>query len=215
MTRGSSVPSVIAYCINQLRELRGWIAPAAVKISSFMSEYVQFRSRRALIAARHPVVASKFDTIAQTSEPAGGEKSPAGIAPATLTPTAFSQTPTVFGQFTVAQGELRGNEDVPVEGRLEGSIRLEDQSLTIGLKGQVKAEIHARQVVIFGSVSGKISAREKIEIRKTGQVVGDLLAAAVAIDEGAYFEGSVDLRREGPPGQPRAVSAPSPLTSDE
>lgn len=79
----------------------------------------------------------------------------------------------------------------------------------------MKVEIHARQAVIFRSVSGKISAREKIEIRKTGQADGDLFAAAVAIDEGAYFKGSVDLRREGPPGQPRAVSAPSHLTSDE
>ena len=161
------------------------------------------------------MVASKFDTIAQISEPAGGEKSPADIAPVTLTPTAFSQTPTVFGQFTVAQGELRGNEDVLVEGRLEGSISLEDQSLTTGPKGQVKAEIHARQVVIFGSVSAKIFAREKIEIRKTGHVVADLLAAAVAIDEGAYFKGSIDRRPEGPAGQPRVVSAPSPLKSDE
>lgn len=61
-------------------------------------------------------MANEFGTIVQTSEPPRGEKSPARIAPATLTPTAFSQTPTVFGQFTVAQGELRGNEDVLLRG---------------------------------------------------------------------------------------------------
>jgi cytoskeletal protein CcmA (bactofilin family) len=60
----------------------------------------------------------------------------------------------------------------------------------------VKGEIHARQVVIQGSVSGNVSAREKIEIRKTGEVVGDLVAAGIAIEDGAYFKGSIDILRE-------------------
>ena len=91
----------------------------------------------------------------------------------------------------------------------EGTITLEDHCFTVGPDGQVKAEIHARQVVILGSVIGNISARDKIEIRRTGHVVGDLLAAAVAIEEGAYFKGSIDILREEAQEAPRVISAPS------
>jgi cytoskeletal protein CcmA (bactofilin family) len=83
--------------------------------------------------------------------------------------------------------------------------------LTVGADGQVKAEIHARQVIILGTVTGNVSAREKIEIRRTGHVVGDLLAGAIAIEEGAYFKGSIDILREEVPETSRAVAAPSPL----
>jgi cytoskeletal protein CcmA (bactofilin family) len=83
-----------------------------------------------------------------------------------------------------------------IEGQFEGTISLEDHCLTVGADGQVKAEIRARQVVILGSVSGNVVAREKIEIRRTGHVVGDLLAGAVAIEEGAFFKGSIDILHE-------------------
>jgi cytoskeletal protein CcmA (bactofilin family) len=68
--------------------------------------------------------------------------------------------------------------------------------LTVGKEGQVKAEIRARQVVILGSVTGNVAAREKIEIRRTGHMVGDLVAGTVAIEEGAYFKGSIDIARD-------------------
>jgi cytoskeletal protein CcmA (bactofilin family) len=95
-----------------------------------------------------------------------------------------------------------------LEGQFEGKVNLQDHCLTIGPKGQVKAEIRARQVIVSGSVEGNISADEKIEIRKTGRVVGDLLTAAIVIEEGGYFRGSIDLLREGE--MPRAAGAPRP-----
>jgi cytoskeletal protein CcmA (bactofilin family) len=95
------------------------------------------------------------------------------------------------------KGELSAAEDLLIEGQFEGTINLQEHCLTIGAKGQVKAEIQARQVVIHGSVHGNVTAREKVEIRKTGQVLGDLVAASVAIEDGAYIKGSVEIRREG------------------
>jgi len=84
-----------------------------------------------------------------------------------------------------------------IEGQFEGNVNLDDHCLTVGTEGHVKAEIHARQVVILGTVTGNLVASEKIEIRRTGHVVGDLVAATVAIEEGAYFKGSIDIARDG------------------
>lgn len=99
----------------------------------------------------------------------------------------------------VAQGQLTAGEDLLIEGKFEGTINLDDHCLTVGKDGQVKAEIRARQVVIQGTINGNIVAREKVEIRRTGQVVGDLVAGTVAIEEGAYFKGSIDIARDEVP----------------
>jgi len=94
-----------------------------------------------------------------------------------------------------------------IEGQVEGPISLEEHCLTIAAQGQVKSDITARQVIIGGSVVGKISAAEKIEIRKTGHVVGDLKAAGIAIEEGAYFKGSIEVVRDKAGEVPRAAAA--------
>lgn len=124
-------------------------------------------------------------------------------------PPAPSRQQTLLGRTTVVRGQLSGNEDLLIEGQFEGTIALEEHCLTVGTEGQVKAEIHARQIIILGAVTGNATAREKIEIRRTGHVVGDLLAAAVAIEEGAYFKGGIDILREEPQETSRAMAAAS------
>jgi cytoskeletal protein CcmA (bactofilin family) len=96
----------------------------------------------------------------------------------------------------VLHGELMGKEDLLIEGQFEGMINLPENCVTVGAGGEVKAEIHARQVIVQGKVTGNIAAGDKIEIRKTGHVVGDLVAAAIAIEDGAFFKGSIDIVRE-------------------
>ena len=118
---------------------------------------------------------------------------------------------TYVGQSVTLHGQLSGNEDLHIEGQFEGTIHLRDHCLTVGSQGQVKAEIQARQVVVLGSVNGNISARDKIEIRKTGHIVGDLVAAGVAIEEGAYLKGSIDIQRDEAETGSRSVSVPSAL----
>jgi len=108
---------------------------------------------------------------------------------------------TIMGRSVILRGDLSGGEDLLVEGQLEGTINLEDHCLTVGQNGRVTAEIHARQVVILGSVQGNITAGEKIEIRKSGHVVGDLVSAGIAIEEGAYFKGSIDIQRGEAPAE--------------
>ena len=114
----------------------------------------------------------------------------------------------------VLRGDLSGKEDLLIEGQFEGTISLHEHCLTVGPHGQVKAEIHARQVVIQGTVNGNVTARERVEIRKSGNVVGDLVAAAIAIEDGAYFKGSIDILREPAQEVASAVSAPNALGSN-
>jgi len=118
---------------------------------------------------------------------------------------------TVLGRTLVVQGQLSGGEDLLIDGQFEGNINLESHCLTVGTEGRVKAEIRARQVVILGSVTGNLSAREKVDIRRTGHVVGDVVAATVAIEEGAYFKGSIDIARERGPEAARDGTPTSSL----
>ncbi len=95
------------------------------------------------------------------------------------------------------KGEIRTQEELLVDGEVEGM--LESHSLlTVGPKGKVKANIKAREVVIFGSVRGNVEVTEKIAIREQGNLVGDIRAAGISIDDGAYFKGSIDIVRPEP-----------------
>src|ERR1035437_4727960 len=167
-------------------------------------------------SANQVPVVNDLDGVSQTLEPT--EAPDVGNLPMDI-PTGspalveLNQGPSVLGGETVLRGELSGNEDLLIKGKFEGKITLPDHCLTIGPNAHVKSEIHARVVVSLGFIEGNISAGEKIEIRKTGQVIGDLLSAAIAIEEGAYFKGSLNLGREGPPAQPQAAFAPSQRTT--
>ncbi len=102
----------------------------------------------------------------------------------------------VLGRSLAVRGELAGHEDLLIEGRFDGSINVPDHCLTVASGALVKANIQARRAVIHGSLSGNVSAREKIEVRKTARVTGDLVTAGIVVEEGAYFNGSVELIRD-------------------
>ena len=114
----------------------------------------------------------------------------------------------ILGRSLVLKGDLSGSEDLLIEGQIEGQVNLKDHCLTVGQDGRATAEIHARQVVILGTVQGNVSATEKIEIRKSGHVVGDLVAAGIVLEEGAYFKGSIDIQRGDAPVETRVRPAP-------
>ena len=120
-----------------------------------------------------------------------------------------TQTQTTLGRSVVVKGELSGSEDLLIEGQFEGTLNVQDHCVTVGTQGHVKSEIRARQLVIHGTVNGKISAQEKVEIRKTGNVVGDLVSAGISIEDGAYFKGSIEILREAKPEPARVYSVTS------
>jgi cytoskeletal protein CcmA (bactofilin family) len=95
------------------------------------------------------------------------------------------------------KGEIRAREELLVDGEVEGLV--ESQSLlTVGPNGKVRANIKAREVIILGSVRGNIDVAEKIAIREKGSLIGDIKAAGISIDDGAYFKGSIDISRPEP-----------------
>jgi cytoskeletal protein CcmA (bactofilin family) len=95
------------------------------------------------------------------------------------------------------KGEITGNEDLSIDGTVEGLVQLEERKLTVGASAKVTADIIAREVVVYGNVKGNLRARDRIEIKKDGSVVGDLTTARIMIEDGAYFKGSIEIDKGG------------------
>jgi len=117
-------------------------------------------------------------------------------APRSIANTPSDPGRTQWGRSLVVKGEVTGSEDLTIFGTFEGSINLQGHSLTVGPEGKVKAEIQAARVVIHGSVYGNITVKERVEIYKSGHVVGDLVAPGISIEDGAYFKGKIEILRE-------------------
>jgi len=110
-------------------------------------------------------------------------------------PAPQSGTIARLGQSLHVKGEITGNEDLHVDGSVEGLISLEDRKLTVGPSAKVTADVVAREIVVYGTVKGNLRARDRIEIKKDGSVVGDLTTARIMIEDGAYFKGSIEIDR--------------------
>ncbi len=121
-----------------------------------------------------------------------------------------------IGKSVLIRGELYGSEDLFIEGRVEGTIELREHNLSVGPNGQVHANINAKEVVIQGSVKGDILAADRVEIKKSGSLRGDLVAARVVIEDGAYLKGSIDIQKGGEKATKPAQSkkAETPRNSD-
>lgn len=115
----------------------------------------------------------------------------------------------VIGPSLDLQGELSGNEDLLVEGRVQGRIHLPQNAVTIGAKGRVSAQVLARLISIEGEVDGNLVAEELIMLRKSARVRGDLVAPRVVIEDGARFKGTIDME----PAKPSQLAGPRPLVT--
>lgn len=99
-----------------------------------------------------------------------------------------------IGKSVVVKGELSGSEDLYVDGQVEGSIALKNNVLTVGPHGQVKASVEAKGVVVQGKLEGNVLATERVDLRKSAVVTGDITTQRIAIEEGAYLKGKVDIQ---------------------
>lgn len=91
------------------------------------------------------------------------------------------------------RGELIGREDLHIEGRIEGTVIMEGQNLTIGEQGELDANIHAQNIIINGKLTGDVLADELIEIKNTAVVKGNLIAPRIQLEDGGKFRGSMDM----------------------
>ena len=101
-----------------------------------------------------------------------------------------------IGKSVIIKGELSGSEDVYLDGEVEGSIQLHDHSLTIGPNGHIRANINAKEVVIHGKVDGNVTGSQRVELRKSAILVGDIATQRILIEDGAFFKGGIDIGKE-------------------
>ena len=101
-----------------------------------------------------------------------------------------------IGKSVVVRGELSGSEDLYLDGEVEGSIELRDHHLTIGPHGKVKAQVNAREIVVLGQLSGNVHGTERVELKKSAVLTGDIITQRIIIEDGAVFKGSIETQRE-------------------
>lgn len=100
-----------------------------------------------------------------------------------------------IGKSLVIKGEVTGSEALYIDGRVEGSINLTGNRVTVGRNGVVTANISAREVVVIGKVKGNLTATDRVDIRNEGSLIGDVIAQRISIEDGAYFKGGIDIQK--------------------
>lgn len=100
-----------------------------------------------------------------------------------------------IGKSIIFKGDLTGDEDLEIDGKVEGRVQLQSHQVTIGANGKVTAEISGKSVVVIGHVTGNVIASERVEIQATGIVEGDIRAPRLLIQEGAVVNGAIDMSK--------------------
>jgi cytoskeletal protein CcmA (bactofilin family) len=115
-----------------------------------------------------------------------------------------------IGKGLFIKGEINGSESLFIDGKVEGSINLPGNRVTVGRNGQVSASITAREIVVLGKVRGNMTATDRVDIRAEGSLSGDVTAARISIEDGAFFKGGIDIRKAD--GKPALIPAASPTS---
>lgn len=134
----------------------------------------------------------------------------------------------IIGPSIHIDGDLRGQEDLLIEGEVNGTVQLRDNNLTVGSQGKIKADIYAKEIHVDGLVEGDLYGAERVVVRKSAQVKGNITSPRVSLEEGARFKGSIEMdsaavdaalgKKRGPsiaeaPAKPVASAATAPARS--
>jgi len=158
------------------------------------------------------------------STPGPEPQAPAHAAPSAVPANRTGDSPTdkdaVITHGLFVKGEISGTGSLYIDGKVEGAINLPGERVAIGKNGQVGANVTAREVVVMGKVRGNVSASDRVDIRAEGALSGDVSAARISIEDGAFFKGGIDIRKGDakpvqtlsapPPGQLGISAAPEP-----
>jgi len=130
--------------------------------------------------------------------------------------TVNSQDQATIGKSLVIKGEVTGSESLYIDGRVEGSINLPGNRVTVGRNGVVNANINAREIVVTGKVKGNMVASDRVDIRNEGSLTGDVIAQRISIEDGAFFKGGIDIRKPGQKtnGEAKGDMVPEPAVSN-
>jgi cytoskeletal protein CcmA (bactofilin family) len=110
------------------------------------------------------------------------------------------------------KGEISGNEDLCVDGTVEGLVHLNERKLTVGATAKLTADVIAGEVIVSGNVKGNVRAK-KIEIKKEGSVNGDLTTAQIMVEDGAYFKGTIEIEKSAETEGGKNVFSPQPASA--
>jgi cytoskeletal protein CcmA (bactofilin family) len=152
----------------------------------------------------------------EPARPTPPTSAPTSFEPGTVRPTVGGTSPAAvptgeqatIGKSLIVKGEVSGSESLYIDGKVEGAINLPGNRVTVGRNGQVAANITAREVVVLGKVRGNIQASDRVDIRSEGSLTGDVAAARISIEDGAYFKGGIDIRKPGDTKNGAAAAEP-------
>jgi cytoskeletal protein CcmA (bactofilin family) len=131
--------------------------------------------------------------------------------PTTRTSTPVARSVSCLGASLEIKGKITGDEDLQIDGKVEGPISLSGQRLTIGHTGKLHSEISAREVIVYGDITGNLNVQDRVEIKKDSSVIGDIKASRISIEDGAYCKGRIEIDRGRPAS---AVSVAEPKSVD-
>jgi cytoskeletal protein CcmA (bactofilin family) len=134
------------------------------------------------------------------ASPAAEVPPPARVEPpvrsvAGLTAEVVQPSGGVITSSLIIKGEIKGREDLYIDGEVQGSIHLSEGRVTVGPHGKIAADVEAREVVVRGKVKGAVRGRERVEIGRTGEIRGDIVTVRIAIEEGAQIHSKVEITR--------------------
>ena len=121
---------------------------------------------------------------------------------------AAENTAARIGKTVVIRGEVKGGEDLIIDGRVEGTIQLMENRLTIGPNADIAADLAARDILVLGKVRGNLVATGRVELRAGCSLEGDVRAQRLSIEDNALVRGKVDLTQGATPKTPETSSAP-------
>jgi cytoskeletal protein CcmA (bactofilin family) len=148
-----------------------------------------------------------------SSTPSAPAISSAAAEPAPRPSSSTTADQATIGKSLVIKGEVTGSESLYIDGRVEGSINLSGNRVTVGRNGVVAANINAREIVVLGKVRGNLTASDRVDIRSDGSLTGDVIAARISIEDGAFFKGGIDIRKGGQP-QPKPNTEEKGLSTE-
>jgi cytoskeletal protein CcmA (bactofilin family) len=141
---------------------------------------------------------SKQQAVAEppAASPASGSSSPVvpfSVPSASRLGSSTSRSSARLGASIQIKGQVTGDEDLQIDGKVDGPISLRGHELIVGTTAQLNSEIHAGEVVVSGKVLGNVHARGRVDIRKDGSVTGDISTARISIEDGAHFKGRIEI----------------------
>jgi cytoskeletal protein CcmA (bactofilin family) len=132
-----------------------------------------------------------------SNSPVSSDSAPSLVRPSPRADATNGNHVAAIGKSLVIKGEVSGSESLYIDGRIEGSINLPENSVTIGSNGQVNATVTAREVIVQGKIVGNVNASDRLKVHSEGSLTGDAVAQRISLEDGAFFKGKIDIRGSG------------------